>query len=123
MISHGSGGLVTDTVEPYAWGKELQLGYVKHPPFWSWVAYAWYAVLPTSDWAAYLLSALNAAIGLGCTYLIALRFVPERQAMAGDSPPHRDADLFLSGKPLQRQYSAVVAVAGDDVVRVAVAGI
>jgi hypothetical protein len=82
MISHGSGGLVTDTVEPYAWGKELQLGYVKHPPFWSWVAYAWYAVLPTSDWAAYLLSALNAAIGLGCTYLIALRFVPERQAMA-----------------------------------------
>ena len=82
LIAHGSGGLVTDTVEPYAWGKELQLGYVKHPPFWSWVAYAWFSVLPTSDWAAYLLSALNAAIGLGCTYLIALRFVSERKAMA-----------------------------------------
>ena len=82
MISHGAGGLVTDTVEPYAWGKELQSGYVKHPPFWAWVAYAWFAVLPTSDWAAYLLSALNAAIGLGCTYLIALRFVSEQKAMA-----------------------------------------
>src|SRR6185312_9349146 len=35
-----------------------------------------------SDWAAYLLSAFNAAIGLGCTYFIALRFVSERRAMA-----------------------------------------
>jgi len=82
LVGHGGGALHTDTTEAYAWGKELQLGYAKHPPFWAWIAYGWFSVFPTSDWAAYLLSALNSAIGLGCTYLIALRFVSRPQAMA-----------------------------------------
>ena len=82
LIGHGGGDLHTDTLEAYAWGKELQLGYPKHPPFWSWVAYGWFTIFPFSDWAAYLLGATNSAIGLGCTYLIARRFVSERQAMA-----------------------------------------
>lgn len=82
LVGHGGGALHTDTTEAYAWGKELQLGYAKHPPFWAWISYAWFSVLPTSDWAAYLLSALNSAVGLGCTYLVALRFVSRPQAMA-----------------------------------------
>jgi hypothetical protein len=82
LIGHAGGDLHADILEAYAWGKELQLGYAKHPPFWAWVAHGWFSIFPTSDWAAYLLSGSNAAIGLACTYLIALRLVSERQAMA-----------------------------------------
>ncbi|MEA2781030.1 MAG: hypothetical protein QOK29_2574 [Rhodospirillaceae bacterium] len=81
-FSHGPGNLHNDTLEAYAWGKELQLGYHKHPPFWAWVAYAWYLIFPASDWAAYLLSSINAAIGLCCTWLIGRRYLPDEQAMA-----------------------------------------
>jgi 4-amino-4-deoxy-L-arabinose transferase-like glycosyltransferase len=82
LFSHGSGNLHNDTLEAYAWGRELQLGYPKHPPFWAWVADVWFNLFPTADWAAYLLASLNAAIGLGCSWLIGRRFLPPERAMA-----------------------------------------
>jgi 4-amino-4-deoxy-L-arabinose transferase-like glycosyltransferase len=53
-----------DMVENWVWGKEWQLGYWKHPPFFAWVTGAWFALLPRADWAYHLLAALNAAVGL-----------------------------------------------------------
>jgi 4-amino-4-deoxy-L-arabinose transferase-like glycosyltransferase len=81
-LSLASGNLHNDTLEAYAWGKELQLGYSKHPPFWAWVAYAWFTVFPTTDWSAYLLCSLNGGIGLWCSWLIARRYLPRDRALA-----------------------------------------
>lgn len=62
-----------DLAEAYAWGREFQLGYSQHPPFWAWIAGAWFEVFPRQDWAFRLLAMLNAGLGLlGCWQLIGL---------------------------------------------------
>jgi 4-amino-4-deoxy-L-arabinose transferase-like glycosyltransferase len=53
-----------DMIEAYTWGREFQLGYYKHPPFWSWIAGAWFEVFPRTNWAFYLLATLNSAIAV-----------------------------------------------------------
>jgi 4-amino-4-deoxy-L-arabinose transferase-like glycosyltransferase len=63
-ISQAATSLHHDMVEAYVWGQEYQLGYIKHPPFWSWVCGAWFAVFPRADWAFAMLSSVNAALGL-----------------------------------------------------------
>lgn len=67
-----------DMAEAYAWGREFQLGYYKHPPVWAWVAGVWFMVLPRADWAFYLLSMLNAAAGLWAVWLIAGRTLKDQ---------------------------------------------
>ncbi len=62
-----------DVLEAYAWGKEFQLGYNQHPPFWAWISGLWFLAFPNKDWCFHLLEALNAALGLlGAWRLIGL---------------------------------------------------
>ncbi len=77
-ISNGPADIHHDMAEAYAWGREFQLGYFKHPPFWAWVAGVWFAIMPRADWAFYLLSMLNAAAGLWAVWLIAGRLIEDR---------------------------------------------
>src|ERR1700741_4975915 len=51
-LADGAGALHHDVVEAYAWGREFQWGYYKHPPFWSWLSGAWFLVFPRANWAA-----------------------------------------------------------------------
>jgi len=60
-----------DMIEAYAWGREFQLGYYKHPPFWSWIAGAWFEVFPRTNWAFYLLATLNSAIAIAGVWQLA----------------------------------------------------
>lgn len=53
-----------DMVESYAWGKELTLGSFKHPPFLAWLNHAWFAVFPVNNISYYILSYINATIGV-----------------------------------------------------------
>ena len=53
-----------DMIEAYTWGREFQLGYNQHPPFWAWITGAWFLIFPRTNWAFYLLAVLNATIGL-----------------------------------------------------------
>ena len=53
-----------DMLEAWIWGKEFQLGYYKHPPFYAWIAGLWLNVLPRMDPIYYFLSAVNIGIGL-----------------------------------------------------------
>jgi 4-amino-4-deoxy-L-arabinose transferase-like glycosyltransferase len=53
-----------DMAEAYVWGREFQFGYYKHPPFWAWIAGAWFQIFPADDWSFELLCVVNAAIGL-----------------------------------------------------------
>lgn len=63
-IAGSSGAIHHDTAEAYVWGREFQLGYYKHPPFWAWIAGAWFTVVPAQTWAFCLLSTINAGVGL-----------------------------------------------------------
>jgi 4-amino-4-deoxy-L-arabinose transferase-like glycosyltransferase len=64
LISLDGSALHQDMTEAYVWGSQFQLGYYKHPPLWAWIAGVWFLVLPHRDWAFYLLSMLNANLGL-----------------------------------------------------------
>ncbi|MGA7179873.1 MAG: glycosyltransferase family 39 protein [Thiobacillaceae bacterium] len=79
----GSPDLPGDSSEAYVWGREFQLGYYKHPPFWAWIAGAWFSAFPHRDWAFYLLSELNASLGpLGAWALLG-RFTKGPERLAG----------------------------------------
>jgi 4-amino-4-deoxy-L-arabinose transferase-like glycosyltransferase len=67
--------LQNDMTEAFSWAQELQLGYYKHPPFYAWVVKGWFSILPTTDWAFYLLAAVNGAIGLAAVWGIAGRYL------------------------------------------------
>lgn len=71
-----------DMVENYAWGIGWQWGYSKHPPLFGWITAAWFSVLPRTDIAYYLLSAVNAGVAVAALLMIARRFMaPGRQAL------------------------------------------
>ena len=60
-----------DMSEAYVWGREFQLGYNQHPPFWAWIAGVWFSLMPRTTWSFDLLAVLNAGIGLlGAWWLI-----------------------------------------------------
>ena len=62
-----------DLLEAYAWGKEFQLGYNQHGPFWAWIAGAWFLLFPSTNTSFVLLEAVNATLGLfGAWMLIGL---------------------------------------------------
>ena len=76
-------GLHADSLEAYTWGREFGLGYYKHPPFWSWIAGAWFAVFPKTNFSFWFLSELNGAIGLAGAWALIGRFSNRRMQMLG----------------------------------------
>ncbi len=76
------GGVHEDMLEAWVWGKELQLGYFKHPPVFAWIAGAWFRLMPLTDWSFYLLAALNSALGLWAIWLLAGLFVDGSRRLA-----------------------------------------
>src|SRR5258708_2950805 len=67
----GWGPLHHDMTEAWAWGKEFQLGYAKHPPLSAWLAGSWFAVMPRANWSFYLLASLNIAAALAGVWMLA----------------------------------------------------
>jgi hypothetical protein len=45
-ISAAPAAIHNDMAEAYDWGREFQLGYFQHPPFWAWIAGLWFEVFP-----------------------------------------------------------------------------
>jgi 4-amino-4-deoxy-L-arabinose transferase-like glycosyltransferase len=71
-----------DMVENYAWSQTLALGTFKHPPLFAWIVGAWFALFPTRVWAYYLLSYVNAAVGIAGIVCLARLWVPEAMPAA-----------------------------------------
>ena len=63
-----------DMAEAYAWGREFQPGYSKHPPFWAWICGLWFSVVPRANWSFALLSVLNSGLGLLGAWALIGRF-------------------------------------------------
>lgn len=74
-ISRTPAALWDDMLETYAWAQQWQLGYYKHPPFYSWVVGLWFTVFPRTEWAYYLLSAVNVGVGFAGIWMLAGRFL------------------------------------------------
>ncbi|WP_295809954.1 glycosyltransferase family 39 protein [uncultured Nitratireductor sp.] len=64
-----------DMLENYSWGIAWEQGYYKHPPLFAWITAVWFSVFPHTDWAYYLLSAVNGAALLFASWRIAVRFL------------------------------------------------
>lgn len=69
-ISAAPAAIHNDMAEAYVWGREFQLGYFQHPPFWAWIAGLWFEVFPRADLAFTLLATLNAGLGLYGSWLL-----------------------------------------------------
>jgi 4-amino-4-deoxy-L-arabinose transferase-like glycosyltransferase len=70
LISAAPAAIHNDTAEAYVWGREFQLGYAQHPPFWAWIAGLWFEMFPRADWAFILLAVLNAGLGLYGSWML-----------------------------------------------------
>src|ERR1700738_423135 len=70
VLSRGSQDVHFDMAEMVAWSRELALGYPKHPPFGAWIAAAWFAIFPVTDWAFYLLAMTVAGLALWLSWAL-----------------------------------------------------
>ena len=75
VVTEYASALHNDMAEAYAWGREFQLGYNQHPPFWAWVCGAWFLIFPRANWAFAILSMLNAGLGVLGAWSLIGRFV------------------------------------------------
>lgn len=82
IMAQSSGTVHHDMTEAYAWGREFQLGYYKHPPLFAWVVGLWFKIFPRTDAFYYLLSQINAAAGLAGVWMLAGRFLPPAGRLA-----------------------------------------
>src|SRR6516225_3756769 len=81
-IAKGSQDIHADMSEQFVLGRELALGYAKHPPLAIWIVRLWFAVFPAADWAYYLLASANAALALWIAWRISARFLSgEKRAL------------------------------------------
>jgi 4-amino-4-deoxy-L-arabinose transferase-like glycosyltransferase len=82
-VTEYAAAIHNDMAEAYAWGREFQLGYNQHPPFWAWICGAWFLVFPRANWAFAILAMLNAGLGLlGAWALIGRLVEGERRVAA-----------------------------------------
>ncbi len=63
-IARLPGAAWDDMLEAWAWGKQFELGYYKHPPLYAWIAGTWLRILPRTNLSFYFLSALNTGLSL-----------------------------------------------------------
>lgn len=75
IISYASIDLHPDLLESYAWSRQIEAGYYKHPPLVAWVLALWFAIFPAADGWFHLLAMANAALALYFVDLIAQRYL------------------------------------------------
>ena len=56
--SISNNNLPLDTIETLNWGRNLDWGYSKHPPFSAWIVEVFYQIFGNQDWTYYFLSQL-----------------------------------------------------------------
>ncbi len=83
VIAKGSQDIHADMSEQFALGRELALGYPKHPPLAMAVVRAWFAVFPTADWAYYLLAMVNVGLALWIAWRLCARFLDGEKRVLG----------------------------------------
>ncbi|WP_034464101.1 glycosyltransferase family 39 protein [Afipia sp. P52-10] len=75
MLAYSNAGLHPDVLETWSLGRDFAWGSAKHPPLMGWIARAWTALFPLTDWSFQLLAMTNAAVALWAVDLTTRRFV------------------------------------------------
>jgi 4-amino-4-deoxy-L-arabinose transferase-like glycosyltransferase len=70
-----------DSLEAYAWGRQLAFGYGKHPPLSGWVARLWFSIFPAANWAMYALAMALTGTAIWASWRLALQVVERRRAI------------------------------------------
>jgi hypothetical protein len=83
VLAKGSQDIHPDMSEQFALGQSLAWGYSKHPPLAVWIVRAWFAVLPTADWAFYLLAAASIGVTLWIAWHLAGRYLHGDRRIVG----------------------------------------
>ena len=81
VVSRWTAPVFDDVAEAWAWGRQLELGYYKHPPFYAYLARVWFEIAGRSDVSAYLLAGVNAAVGLAGIYRFSRCFLGEAESL------------------------------------------
>lgn len=83
VITKGPAGFHPDMTEIIAWSRDLDFGYLKHPPFSAWLVRGWFEIVPVANWSYYLLAMLMPAIALWVIWLISADYLPLEKRVAG----------------------------------------
>src|SRR5215468_8573871 len=74
VIAYADGDLHPDVLETWTLGRNIALGYSKHPPLMGWIARAWTTIFPLANWSFQLMALANAAVALWAVDLISRHF-------------------------------------------------
>ncbi len=78
-ISHRAPDL--DGMEELVWASSLELGYMKHPPFPSWIMHGLTQIFGRPVWLTFLAGQLFSALALWFIWLLAREMVSQRKAL------------------------------------------
>lgn len=82
-ISKSSQGLHYDMTEVIAWSRDLDFGYLKHPPLAAWIVRLWFSVFPIAEWSYYLLAMLMPALALWIVWRLSADYLSIEKRIAG----------------------------------------
>jgi 4-amino-4-deoxy-L-arabinose transferase-like glycosyltransferase len=82
-IAKSSQGLHYDMAEVIAWSRDLQLGYLKHPPLAAGIVWLWFSVFPVAEWSYYLLAMTMPAIALWFAWRLSADYLDIEKRVVG----------------------------------------
>lgn len=82
-IAKGSQGLHYDMTEVLAWSRDLQFGYLKHPPLAAAIAWLWFSVLPLGEFQLYLLAMTMPSIALWFSWQLSADYLDLEKRVIG----------------------------------------
>jgi 4-amino-4-deoxy-L-arabinose transferase-like glycosyltransferase len=83
VLAKASQDIHADMSEQFALGRELAVGYDKHPPLAVYVVRLWFTLFPAADWAYYLLASTNAALALWIIWRLCGRYLAADKRVLG----------------------------------------
>ncbi|HMJ40746.1 MAG TPA: glycosyltransferase family 39 protein [Pseudolabrys sp.] len=82
-IAKGSQGLHYDMAEVIAWSRDLQFGYLKHPPLAAGIVWLWFSLFPVAEWSYYLLAMAMPAVALWFAWRLSADYLDIEKRVVG----------------------------------------
>jgi 4-amino-4-deoxy-L-arabinose transferase-like glycosyltransferase len=82
-VARSSQDLHPDMAELISWSRDLDFGYLKHPPLAAWLVRLWFTVFPLTDWSYYLLAMLMPTIALWIVWLLSADYLEIEKRVVG----------------------------------------
>jgi 4-amino-4-deoxy-L-arabinose transferase-like glycosyltransferase len=82
-VAKSSQGLHYDMTEVIAWSRDLQFGYLKHPPLAAAIAWAWFSVFPVGEFQFYLLAMLMPSIAMWFAWRVFADYLDAEKRVIG----------------------------------------